>query len=166
MATVLKRQDKQQSYVIVNPPVEDTPVDLASLPEDLHLKRELSYARAKANEFQTWLAFHIAAERIPLDNVSRPVWLLNQLVLAWLVAKAKYPHLFWAPEPEETWTPQDEADAIDAGLTIRRVRRGDARPPANLTGCAGENGHCTLLRRYGERFCAKCRRAELARLRG
>lgn len=165
-----KLKDQTESPESVHRASPVPPPDLATLPEDLHFNRELSFTRAAANRFSCWLAEHIARERIPLDEVMIPVKLLNLFVFESLLARVRWPHLFVVEGYDEGedafWTPQNEADAMDAGLTVRRVRRGEERPPVNLPGCAGFSGTCPRFRRYGERFCPKCRRAELERMRG
>lgn len=166
-----KHTPKEPGYVLVTPTSTETasiPPDLASLPADLHYRRERTYANAAACRFENWLQQHCAENRIPLDNIFRAYTLVTLYVRCMLLARVEWPECF-VPVAEEPEEPEPdvayEADAIRAGLTIQRRRRGDRRPAANLPGCAGGNGTCTRMRRYGERYCPKCRKLELERLR-
>lgn len=135
-----------------------------SLSPDLLYQRERAYARAAADNFERWLVYHVAAERIQMDSVMRVVELIVIFVECMLLARVKWPDLYTSDDVEDDWTPQTASEAAACGLYVKPPKRDRLLAPT-LPGCQGGAGHCQRLRRYGEKYCPACRAVEVRRMR-
>lgn len=175
------------------PGQEQPPPPPVLLSPDLLHSRERMFAIAASVRFRGWLLEMMALRGITMDHWPFPdahsllhasghtqvklsmanrtvvaVELLTIFIEANLLLRVKwpaYPTIDVEDEAAEEWTPRDEGEAAAVGLSIRHPRRGERRPEPELPGCQGHAGKCKGLRRYGERFCPTCRRAELTKMR-
>jgi hypothetical protein len=159
---------KSQNYVahVVKEEVPEVPPSLYS--RDLVYYRERALAQAASAEFDRWLAWHIAGNRIPMDEVMRPVELLMVYVEWILLARVlvgwecrydgrRPPHIYIPHDhhPNPDRSPRSESEALAMGLTII-----SDSPAASYPGCRGKdvNGdQCGGLRKYGEELCPMCK---------
>jgi len=158
------------------PPEHGPPVPPESLPPDLLYQRERAYAQCMSQRMEWWLLHHMADMDIRHDlrverrlerRLGRIIALVPAYVEAVLMARLLYPGSFPPPDVDEEAEeePLDEGAAMSQGLTVYapRVRRKLA--PPDLPGCQGDGGACPRLRRYGERFCPRCRKVERERMK-
>jgi hypothetical protein len=157
-------------YVVVSPTVDAPPPDLETLPAGLLKSREMAFAECMKYRMEGWLAHFIAARGIPADACAVGFLLLPIYVEAYLKACILFPELLPRDEPDDDEPDEPVITAGDvhrAGLTVIRKRPGKHKPVPTLPGCRGivAGLECGELRRYGERFCPSCMRAERERKR-
>jgi len=172
--------------------IQTAKVNPEDLPDDIQFSYDHAHAVSAGAKMDNLVRVLAAAKGIPADEYDRPATLLGLFTYAMLWFSAQDPSMIagapdWflpRPDPDDDDVPDPDRwasypprevrmsarEAMSASLRLVKPPRDKdgeriPKPPATLPGCQGHDGKCNELRRVGERFCPRCRKAELRRMR-